>query len=76
MRLITQNIDGVELPEPVQLDIHTDEDLRIDVIRLSDGTKYDFWEEDMYHILFNESEESRRTPYASTILKEVFHLAP
>lgn len=73
MRFITQNIDGVELPEPVQVEIRCDENYRISVLRPSDGTGYDFYADDTYDILYNESEESKRRPYASVILKEVFH---
>ena len=73
MKFITKNIDGVELPELVQVDIHCDEDFRVSVLRLSNGAEYDFYDEDTYDLLYGESEDSKRMPYASVILKEVFH---
>ena len=73
MRFVTQNIDGVELPEPVQVEIRCDENLHIKVLRPSDGSEYDFYDDDTYDLLYGESEDSKKTPYASVILKEVFH---
>lgn len=73
MKFITKNIDGVELPEPVQVEIRCDGNPHIKVLRLSDGSEYDFHDDDTYDLLYGESEDSKRTPYASVILKEVFH---
>ena len=74
MRFITQNIDGVELPEPVQVEIRCDENYRISVLRPSNGSEYDFYDDDTYDLLYGESEESLRKPYASIIMREVFHV--
>ena len=73
MKIITKNIDGVELSEPVQVEIRCDGNFHIKVLRPSDGFEYDFYDDDTYDLLYGESEDSKRTPYASVILKEVFH---